>query len=489
MAKDMNSKETITCLFCQATNLPSDDSCANCGQPLAVARTARYLDRAEADIAKGQYNQARANLTKADVEMLTISAEQRKQLLLTARAFYLHGLTYYHKGQIDEAKEEMLLARQNLEGQAGGDALLANVLNSLGNVEYYREHPDAAIAYYQSSSEAAMRAGAHSIAAKAIANLGNISTAQGNFDSSLGLYQRALAEATLAADPLRDADIYRLISDVYLKTGPISMAIEYVERSVALRDQFENLSALCRVLSDAGGLYLKCGELDRAATYLDEAYAIAQRTDYRLMQLVNLIYMAELAHRRGDEHAWLNYATHAFNMTSEAIVWRSHAALQLVEYYIGQQDWGHAQGYIRQIEDNVRIHALDGDRVHLSHARAILHAALDEWDEAAQDFEAAITPLVAAYDLLGAAALQDQYATMLLRRAAFERNPTVHARARAVLEQAVANYRQLGLTERLEPIEALLNSQRSNLLNRLKRIKQPQSALPLIDHSMPLLVK
>ncbi len=476
----MTRIDTINCLFCEAANRASDNTCAACGQPLAASRTSRYLDRAEADLTRGQYNQARANLTKADVEMMSISAEQRKQLLLTARAFYLHGLTYYHKGQLDEAKAEMLLAHQNLEGQAAGDALLANVLNSLGNVEYFREHHEAAIGYYKSSSEAAMRAGAHSIAAKAIANLGNISTAQGKFDASLSLYQRALAEATLAADPLRHADIYRLISDVYLKTGPISKAIEYIEQAVALRDQFENLSALCRVLSDAGDLYLKCGELDRATTYLDEAYAIAQRTDYRLMQLVNLIYMAELAHRRGDEHAWLTYATHAFNMTSDAVVWRSYAALQLVEYYVSQQDWSHAQGYVQQIEDNVRIHALEGDRVQLSHARAMLHAALDEWDEAAQNFEAAITPLAAAYDMLGAAAMQEQYATMLLRRAAFERDPDIHARARAMLEQAVANYRRLGLTERLEPLEALLNRQQSNLLNRLKRIKQPKTTLSLL---------
>ncbi len=473
----MSSKETIACLFCQAANPPTNATCAACGQSLAAARTVRYLDRAEADIAKGQYNQARANLTKADVVMLDLSSEQRKSLLLTARAFYLHSLIYYHKGQTDEAKDELLLALQNLEDQPSHANLLANVLNTLGNVEYYREHLNAAFDYYQRSSEVAIKGKAHLVAAKAIANLGNISGAQGNPDASLAYYDRALVAAELGNDPLRVADIYRLIAYVYLKNGPVSKALEYVTQAVALRDQIDNQAALCRVLGDAGNVYLKCGELDQAAPYLSEAYEIAQRAEYRLMQVVTMMYLAELAHQRGDNATWLNYSVRAFNMTSSVVVWRSEAALQLVEYYVGQQDWQPAHLYLKYIEDNVRLHPTESDRIHLSHAKVLLNAALDQWDEATQSYEEAISRLDQTHDRFSAAALHQQYAAMLLRQAALTHDPTVHARARAVLEQAAAAYRQLGLTARLTDVESLLNRQQSNLLNRLKRIKHPQTAL------------
>lgn len=425
---------------------------------LAAARGHFYLDRTEADIAAGRYDSARSNLAQADVEMIGLSREERKQHLLTARAFWLQSLIYYYKGSTNEAREEMLLALQNLEGSCGGEILLANVLNQLGNVEYYHEHYHEAADYYQRSSEVAIAVGVHTIAAKAMANLGIINAANGHLDHALISYANALEQAELSGDPLRKAETYRLVAGFYVDAGPGSRALHYIEKAVALRDQIEDQSALARILLDGGEVYLKYRDLDKAEDYLRDAISHAQRSDYKLVLIPSLVAMAELMRLKGQAEEWLNYATRAFSQIGSSVINKATAALQLVRYYASVGEWVTARRYIQSIEDICSTNPEGEEQIDLNHAKAILHTALGEWDEAGGYFQQAITLAEDRHHKLSLVTLQEAYATMLLRRAATAHDPAVYQQATTLLKRVAEDYRIMELPHHIAIVEALLTA-------------------------------
>jgi tetratricopeptide (TPR) repeat protein len=452
----MQNQEPLACLNCQAENQPTSRTCCQCGQSLAPARTNYYLSLTETDITSGRYEHARGNLAKADVEMLALSAEQRRDHLLTARAFWLQSLIYYYKGQIDESREELLLALQNLEGQPSGAALLANVLNNLGNVELYHDNIEAATGYYQRSIEVALQAGEHPVAAKAMGNLGIIHSNEGRMSETLFWYTRALEQAEISGEPIRIAEVYRLLAGIYSLEGPYSMALDYAAKALALCPQIEDLASVCRINDDAGKVYLLYGDLDQAEICLVEAQEVAQRTGYKLVQIATLANLAELMRLRGDNDAWFNYASRAYNLPGSATYERGDATLELIIYYLAQQDWVHARKFLQALEEATASETTSAERFNLSRGRALFHAAMAQWDEAETYFEEAIDLISVIHDRYRQAVIKEEYAAMLLRRASVAPTPDVYARAYTVLSEAAATFREMEMPLRLVPVEAHL---------------------------------
>jgi tetratricopeptide (TPR) repeat protein len=454
----MLKQESLVCISCQTASQLNAHICRSCGQSLAASRTRYYLDLTDDDITNGRYDFARGNMAKADVEMLALSSEERKHHLLTARAFWLQSQIYYYKGQTNEAREELLLALQNLEGELGGAGLLANVLNNLGNVELYHDNLEAAAQYYQRSSEVALQAGEHAVAAKAMGNLGIVHSNAGRMDETLAWYTRALEQAELSGEPLRLGETYRLLASVYASQGPYSLALCYTEKALTLRQQIKDQACVCRIASEAAETYLHYRDLEQAELFLLEAQDIAQRTGYKLMQVPNLAKLAELMRLKGNPAAWFSYANRAFNLISSAIYQRSDATLQLIMYYISEQDWIHARKYLQLLEDNTAGSSSHVERFTLDRARALLHTALGEWDEAERCFVRAIELMNSTHDRYSVADIEEDYAAMLLKRAAAEPNPDISTKAHTVLEQVATEFRSLELPLRLATVEAKLQS-------------------------------
>ncbi len=446
----MPEYELIHCLNCKSEHPQNLRACDVCGASLIPARVTLYLDRAEADIHHSRYGFARANMSKADLEMLRLSGDERKRFMFTARAFWLQGLTYFYKGLIDEAREELLLAYQNLEGQAHAERLSADVLNMLGNIEYYHEHLDSAAEYYRRSSVAAAAVEAHTLAARSLANLANVCSEQGQLEQAGELYDNAIAQAELGDEPNRLADTYRLATALYLKAGPFDKAREYAEKALALSDQIDSQATLCRVLSDVSNVYLKSGDLERAEQYLQQSQDLAQRSSYRLMQSANQIFMCELVLTRGDYESLFQYAMQAFSQTGEAVFYRAEAALYLMRYYLMQQDWSHARRYLQFVEDTYNTSSSDRDRIFLTHGRALLAAALGEWEEADRYFTTLVELIAATRDLYWQATAEEEYAAALLRHP----DPAAQARAKAALADAAAAFNRLGLPHRVATVTA-----------------------------------
>lgn len=443
----------MECLECKTENMQYETNCRQCGVSLHPSLALLYLDRAEEEIGRGQYEAAGLNMIKADQEMLASSKEQREKHQLSARAFWLQGCIYYQKGKMEEARTELLLARRVLEGIADGEELLADIENRLGNIYYYEGELGLAAEHYRQSSEVAIIAKAYPSAVKAITNLGNISVLRGEMNEAVAHYNRAL-EYAQGGDALMLATSYRILAWLHGNYGPLPLALDYANKALGLREQFDNLETRSLVVNDAAAVYIKMGMFEEAEQYLREVYELAQQTGSKLIEERLIPNLAELLRYRGDSDSWFARAVKTFNDSSSPNLFRSDFALQVAIHYIAQEDWVRIHRHVQQLANVAERETNSQSTAILDHAQALLHTALGEWDEAANHFEGALaTPGLPVYNL---ATLWQDYAAMLLRRAGEEDNESYQIEAQTALERAAALFRQLQLDYRLNLVEDML---------------------------------
>ncbi len=442
----------MNCLDCGRVNDLQQRNCEECGASLAPVRASFYLDIAEADINKGDYDAASHSLVNADQEMISISPEQRDQLLLRARAFWLQGLIYYNKGNIERAEEELRAARLALEGNPTGKMLLAEVLNRLGNVSYYHGLISDALSYYESSHELAIQEGAHAVATKAINNQGNVYFLRGDVDMAVVCYNQGLKEAQQAG-PVALAQAYSVLTWLHSSYGPFSLALEYAAKGIALCQDIDNLSVRGYVLTQAGAAYLKHGDLEQAEQCLHQAYDLARRIHNRIGEEEALAELVELAQQKDDHEAWLNYALASFKATANSHYRRKESALQLLVYYINQHDWSRAGRTMQTLRRQAR-QGDDHEAALVNQAEARLQAALGNWDSAERCFRLALdSGKLTRYEQ---AIVWEAYAHMLLQRADTQSVTSDMVEAEQGLRRAAVLFRQLELDRRADAAEVRL---------------------------------
>ncbi len=447
----------MKCFNCNTRNREIALVCVSCGASLRAPRAKLYLDRAEANVNRSNYEHASANVTQADNEILALTNEEREKYLFNARAFWLQGCIYYNKGMIKEAKAELLLAQNSLEQHLGGRALFADVLNKLGNIVYYEAQLDEAIAYYQRSIEVALAIGAYNVTTKALGNIGNIYVLRNDIETATDFYSRGLTDAKKSGDPNDLAAAYRPLIWLHRYYGPYSLALDYADKALAIREQVTNLEVRCRVTAEAAGAYATYGDFARAEIYLREAYELVQRTGDRVAEGAVASNLIDLVRNANDPDAWYIQALRSLNSYLSDPMWKSEFALQMAVYYITRKERTSILRHLQWLKDIWRRLGEAGEEDTLiSQALALLYTALGEWDEAAVHFQLLINSYVnlTPYEL--AATLED-YATMLLNRARDAADPQSYAAAREALEKAIDIYRQLELPRRLLTAEALRN--------------------------------
>ena len=446
----------IKCFECNADNRETARTCVKCKASLRPALAQLYLDRADADISKGSYQQAGKNMAKADAEMLLISNEERDQYSFSARAFWLQGCIYFYKGMMTEAEQELLLARSSLE-QGGGAGLLALVLNRLAHVASFEGRFDEAMALLRQSIEQALQAGDYNTAAKATANLGIVLGDQGNAQEAAALFVQSLAYAEINGDAIALAPVYRLLADHYAAYGPFSSAVEYTEKGLELASQLDDLYIRALSFADAANIYMRFGDIDKAVYYLHEAYELTRRTSNKLTTEAVMLNIAELMRydEYNEHHApWIEGALADFTETFASTLSKGPYALQMSYYYIRQQDWGHLHRLSYQLRQTNTATLLPIEALQISAARCLIHGALGEWQQAAEYYAATVSSdKLSPYER---AVIHEDYAKMLLRHYALSPDPTSKVRASNAIAQAANLYGELELPRRAAAVEAQL---------------------------------
>lgn len=446
----------MRCLNCQVENNAEARQCVNCAVTFVPIHAQRYLELAEVALNQGNFELASAHLANADREMLGLAVAQRDEYLLTPRAFHLQAMIYYNKGMMNLAREELLSALQVLERLPQGKAMLADILNLLGNVSYYLYNIDESLVFYQRCIDIAIEAGAYVVAAKGYGNLASHYFEHNDYDKAIELYRQGMAQSELSGDPTSLAQSYRVLAPLYAHCGPMPLALDYATKSLALREQVPNVEIRSLLTSQAATVYAIAGDINRAAQYLRESYRLAQQSNSELAREGVAVGVSELLRQGGAHEPWFAVAMKVFKDATGSTMQRGEATLRLAIYYISRGNEGHIRRHLYWVKENLLGTSEIEDAAAIDQAYGLLYKALGEDEVAEVHFKLALDG-GKLYPFDEAIILQE-YGTMLLARAEDQNDPDTSREGRYALERAATLFRQIELPHRLAAVEARLGA-------------------------------
>ncbi len=375
--------------------------------------------------------------------MLPISPAERAIYLLTARAFWLQGCIYASKGLYEEAERELMLAVGQLTGRVGGEVVLADVYNRLGNVCFYKGRRGEATSYYEQSSSLAVAMEAPVIAARAYNNLGNVYANRGEIEQAKRCYNLALEQSQLSGGPTSIAQTNRVLAWVYSQYGPYSLALQHAREAASLTNLVDNLYSRCQILNDVGATFLRYGDYHIAEHYLREAYDLVQRTANKSLEMSIASSLADLMRAVGERSSWLTYCVRALSDSTGSTTLRCEAAARMAIYYIEQHDWKKAQYHLLWLQESYAQNndVMAEELALMYRAQALYYAGQQDWAQAISYFEQAV--LTNSYSHYELATTLQEYAQLLCRLAS--RDSSYKARAESTARQAADLYAQLEL--------------------------------------------
>lgn len=443
----------LKCLACGNENDLAATTCANCGSDLRASRASYYLDLARTAAQQSDHVVAAEHLVAADTLIMPLTQAERDRYQLAAQAFYVQALIYYYKGQLGQARHELMLVEAQLN-TSPDDTLLANVLTYFGNIAYRTSELDAAIGYYQRSYELAVRTEQPLLAAKATMNLGSIHSSRNDATTAINYYLRGLQQAELTSEPAIRVQAYRVLASFYSFYGPFNLALDYAERSLRMVAELNDPRIQCVVVGDAAGVYLCYGDLERAQLLLLSAYDQARRLGNRQLESDFAYSLAELMHERRDDANWLHYANIAYLAADDNYAQRANALLQLVSYQFSVGGKSRLNRYVTELDE---LHQQAGNDVasQALRGRALAAAAQGAWQDAIPPLDAVVEgKWLNLYDLAQA---HEDYVAVLLPHTDEAQDRAAHLdRIRALLKRAAALYQQLGIPKRVAAVEAKL---------------------------------
>jgi tetratricopeptide (TPR) repeat protein len=443
----------INCVACNAENPDSGTICTKCGALLRLTRAKTYLDLAEADINGGQYEAAGQNLAHANTEILPLSATQRGEYLLGARAFWIQGLIYFGTGQLSEARREFLVAEQSLINQSRGIELLAKILNRLGGLYYYEEKFAQAEEYYRRSSDVALQIGQYALASTAAGNLGLIYTGYGEFERAKEEFTAALRQAEMSGSTKARANAARLLAWLHGDYGPYDIALRYAAQAAFFGEEITDIEMRCLCIGDAARVYLRAGQQQKAEAYFHEAYNTARQGNSKTMSEAMSNYIAEFLRHSGSLPLWFTTEAAAPASPTDQPLLFANSALRLAYYGLNQGPAA-ARDYLRWLEDSRSQHPnlSAEDEATVEHALALLHSVLGEQAAAIAHFTRALEGTPSHYEQ---ACIWEEYAGVVLQQGG--NDSTAQQRAQSLLNRAIALYQQIGLPQRAVQAMALMN--------------------------------
>ncbi len=195
-----------------------------------------------------------------------------------ARLYQQGGLTHTRRGDLDLALEwagHALRAAQ----QHDFPAELAQIYNLFGVIYQMRGSNQPAIEYGRQSASLYERLGDKLGAAKAYSNLGAAYSHECDWNSSLEYYQRSLYLRREIGDVTGVGIVYANVGNVHLWQGDnLENAISALEQAEQIGSDSGRHYITLGAQAGLGEAYLRLGQIERAAEYIQKGMALAERT-------------------------------------------------------------------------------------------------------------------------------------------------------------------------------------------------------------------
>lgn len=240
------------------------------------AKVEAALMRAEALTAAHRYDDAIDAYRTVAPEIVGAGARSLELRVLTGQAWALQEV-----GQVKEAIDLLLRARELAERDGSSDLDLADVLYRLAVCRYKLSSLSTAIALFDEALALAERSGlpCDLLRSDILQRRSRCHRRLRDYAAARDDVERALELAEGLGDRAATANAYFQASLVSQREGHYVLSRSYAQRAKALYDQLNDERNAGRLLLMLGGLTLLLGDEDSAVVHLEASYSRALDTD------------------------------------------------------------------------------------------------------------------------------------------------------------------------------------------------------------------
>lgn len=210
------------------------------------------------------------------------------------------GIVAVQRGAFDDARAEFLDSLHFAKSH-GDRHLEASDLLNIGAVALQQEQYDQAADWSKSAYEAAIGLGDEDIAERALGNVGWAFFELGDTQRALELFNEAEKHATALGNVLFQVQWLTTSGDAYWRIGNSAGATVAYKKALALAWKINSKEQIVNLLEDLAHTSIDAGNLDEAATYVQQLAPLVQASGNRLDILDVQFAQARLAASRHQD--------------------------------------------------------------------------------------------------------------------------------------------------------------------------------------------
>lgn len=280
-----------------------------------------------------------------DPQVKMLYAEKLVELAnrLSSYQFLIKGYTdlgYSHKlmGELDEALQAYLKAA-NLAAQNEDPIVEADTYTNIAAVYTSNEDHNRSLAYYQKALKLYENRASDNRLSGIYINYGYAAYMAQLYDSAISLSNKAIAYAKSANNEKLAYYGQANLSFSLAKTGRIKQAEKEFEMALANMEKRQDNYGLSDCLIEMGGALLENDQIEKAISYLDRGYKIAQQNGLKQQIQNGAKFLAQAYKQKGDIELAFDYQSKYYTyrdslINAEQI--RKLADLR-TEYEVGQK--------------------------------------------------------------------------------------------------------------------------------------------------------
>jgi tetratricopeptide (TPR) repeat protein len=209
-------------------------------------------------------------------------------------AFYMHRRD---RAEPLEYHDKALALRKKADDKPG----ITHSLSRLGTIYEQTGKPDQALEYHNEAIRIANEIGYDQGLDRPITHLGAFHYRQGEFETALECFWKTLDIIQQTGDQASLVFALGSVGDTLCQIDKdyVDVALQLCAHALTIAENMDFKLGLCRTLLLVGGLYLECGEQDKAKEQFQKVAELAASIGYERFRLAAEENIAELEKERG----------------------------------------------------------------------------------------------------------------------------------------------------------------------------------------------
>lgn len=233
-------------------------------------------------------------------------AEKLNNDYLLGKCFHNIGVTYYYKGDYNEALE-CFFKSLKINEALNNKKEIGAVSNNIGNVYWMQENYEGALEFYFRDYEISKELGDEVSVAKTLGNIGLVYDNKGESDKALEYYYKGLVISDSLNDKTAVTNANINIGVVYQDRKDHKNAIKYFLKAYEMAYTENNKDALALVYINAGSSYMALNDFAKAEDFLIKSVEICKEIGSKNYLRYSYNYLSRLFYKKGDYKSALDY--------------------------------------------------------------------------------------------------------------------------------------------------------------------------------------